>query len=72
MKIGVVLSRGRYMPTAKARAGTPMISMRIEVKTPSSTRPQGSFWVRMPLITRLISVAWGAGALSEPMPSWTR
>ena len=49
-----------------------MISMRMEVKTPSSTRPQGSCWVRMPLVTRLMSVAWGAGAFSEPIPSWTR
>jgi len=69
---GVVISSGRYIPTANASAGTPMISMRIEVNTPSRTRPHGSCWVRMPLVTRLMRVACGAGAFSDPIPSWIR
>ena len=50
---------GRYTPTATGSDCTPISSMPIVMKTPSSTSPQGSFWVRMPSVTSAMIVALG-------------
>ena len=37
------------------------------MKTPTSTRPHGRFWLSSPLMIVLISVACGAGSASDPI-----
>ena len=53
---------GRRRPRRPARA-RPTISIRIEMNTPMSTSPHGSWRVRMPSMTRLMRRACGAGDL---------
>ena len=59
MKIGLVVDSGRYTPTANASELTPDISSTSAIITPSSTSPQGSSRLRMPLMMYDISVAFG-------------
>ena len=49
-KIGVEDESGRYTPTANASDGMPDISSTTAIITPSSTRPHGSWRLRMPLM----------------------
>ena len=67
-KMASVVPMERYDPTAKDNERTPSSSTAITVKTPSITRPQGSFWLKIPLITVAINRACGAAAFSLPMP----
>ncbi len=46
----------------------PSSSMAMTRKTPSSTSPQGSLRLRMPLMTVAMSRACGAAAFSLPIP----
>ena len=67
-KMAAVVPIERYEPTAKLRERMPSSSTAITRNTPSSTSPQGSRRLRMPLITTDISRACGAGASWLPMP----
>jgi hypothetical protein len=42
------------------------------MKTPTSTRPHGRFWLKRPRMMVAISVACGAGSASDPtvITSW--
>ena len=72
---------GRYTPTANGSADTPDISSISASATPSSTRSQGSFRVRMPSMISENSRAFGASnrvsftpctsATRPPMPGST-
>src|SRR4029450_11739451 len=66
-KVGGVVAIGRYDPTANDREWMPHSSSVIEMKTPTSTRPHGRFWLRSPLLIVDISVACGAGSAPEPI-----
>ena len=60
-KMGALLEMGRYTPTAKGSEDTPHSSSISAMKTPTSTRSHGSFWVRMPSMMSAKSCALGAG-----------
>jgi hypothetical protein len=49
-----------------------MSSIAMVRQTPISTRPQGSFWVRMPSVTRAMIVALGESSLVIGRPSISR
>ena len=66
-KIGAVVAIGRYEPTANDSEWMPHSSSVIEMNTPTSTRPQGRFWLSRPLMIVAISVACGAGSASDPI-----
>src|SRR5690606_10774522 len=61
IKIGLVVERGRYAPTAKGSERTPLNSITAAIPIPIRTSPQGRFWLSNPLITVAIKVACGAG-----------
>jgi hypothetical protein len=49
-----------------------MISMAIVRQTPISTRPHGSFWVRIPSVTSAMIVALGESSFVIGRPSTSR
>ena len=66
--MGAVVAIGRYAPTANDSEWIPQSSSVMAMNTPTSTRPQGRFWLRSPLMIVAISVACGAAMAWEPMP----
>ena len=68
VKMASVVPMERYAPTAKESERTPSSSTPMTRKTPSMTSPQGSFLLRIPLMTVAMRRAWGAAAFSLPMP----
>ena len=57
IKTGVIVERGRYIPTANGREGTPRSSATIAKAPPTKTSPQGRSPPSTPSITVFIKVA---------------
>ena len=74
IKIGLVVEKGRYAPTANARELTPQSSITAATAIPTITRLQGSWWLSKPLMMVDINMACGAASalgcsgVGVPMP----
>ena len=75
IKIGEVLDKGKYTPTANASELIPHNSTTAEIAIPAITNPQGKSWLNNPFITVDINNAcgagkgWGCSGVAIPIPN---